>query len=49
MYLTIPEQRESDGNLIVLPSTRVEELYGEELTIYGDRVSSFFRERLSGA
>jgi len=49
MYLTIPEQRESDGNLIVLPSTRVEELYGDELTIYGDRVASFFRERLSGA
>jgi len=24
MYLTIPEQRESDGNLVVLPSTRVE-------------------------
>jgi pimeloyl-ACP methyl ester carboxylesterase len=49
MYLTIPEQRESDGNLVVLPSTRVEELYGAELTIYGDRVASFFRERLSGA
>jgi pimeloyl-ACP methyl ester carboxylesterase len=49
MYLTIPEQRDADGNLIVLPTTRVEELYGEELTVYGDRVASFFRERLSGA
>jgi pimeloyl-ACP methyl ester carboxylesterase len=48
MYLTIPEQRESDGNLVVLPSTRVEELYGEELAVYGERVASFFRERLSG-
>jgi len=49
MYLTIPEQRESDGNLVLLPSTRVEELYGEELAIYGDRVAQFFRERLLGA
>jgi len=49
MYLTIPEQRESDGNLVVLPSTRVEELYGEELVIYGERVAEFFRDRLPGA
>jgi pimeloyl-ACP methyl ester carboxylesterase len=49
MYLTIPEQRDSDGNLVVLPSTRIEELYGEALVDYGDRVASFFRERLAGA
>jgi pimeloyl-ACP methyl ester carboxylesterase len=49
MYLTIPEQRESDGNLVVLPSTRVEDLYGEDLEVYGERVASFFRERLTGA
>ena len=33
----------SNGNLVVLPSTRVGELYGEELEVYGERVASFFR------
>ena len=47
MYATIPEQRDSEGNLVLLPSTRLDGLYGEELELYENRVLSFFRTRLT--
>ena len=48
MYQTIPEQRETDGNLVLLPSPWLEGLYGEELALYENRVVSFFSSRLPG-
>ncbi len=47
MYATIPEQRDSEGNLVLLPSTRLDGLYGEDLELYENRVLSFFRTRLT--
>ena len=46
MFASIPEQRDSDGNLVLLPSTRLDGLYGEDLEFYENRVVSFFNSRL---
>ena len=48
MFATIPEQRDSDGNLVMLPSTRQDQLYGEDLEMYENRVASFLWARLVG-
>jgi hypothetical protein len=48
MYAAIPEQRDADGNLVLLPGTRSENLYGEELEMYQQRVASFLWSRLIG-
>jgi len=49
MYATIPEQRDSDGNLALLPATRHENRYGEDLETLEARVAEFFWSRLVGA
>ncbi len=46
MLEKIPEQVDSDGNLVVVPATLGEGLYGEQLGRYHDRVTGFFRSRL---
>ena len=46
MYDAIPDQLDADGNLVFLPATIGEGLYGEELSRYHDRVTGFFRNRL---
>ncbi len=46
MYEAIPDQLDADGNLVFLPATIGEGLYGEELSRYHDRVTGFFRNRL---
>jgi pimeloyl-ACP methyl ester carboxylesterase len=46
LYASVPEQREVDANLIVLPATRASHLYGEELDRYNRRISEFFEKRL---
>jgi len=48
MYETIPEQIDVDGNLLLLPATQAVGLYGNERTLYQERVARFFRHRLSG-
>ncbi len=47
MYASVPEQRETDANLIVLPATRTTHLYGEELDRYNRRITEFFESRLT--
>jgi pimeloyl-ACP methyl ester carboxylesterase len=47
MYETIPVQRESDGNLITLPATSAEGLFGAEVERYHSRICAFFESRLS--
>jgi pimeloyl-ACP methyl ester carboxylesterase len=49
MYATIPEQRDSDGNLALLPATRHENAYGQDLETLEKRVAEFFWSRLVGA
>jgi len=46
MYEGIPEQADADGNLVILPATQSEGLYGDGLGDYYDRVSGFFVSRL---
>jgi pimeloyl-ACP methyl ester carboxylesterase len=46
MYDSIPPQPDVDGNLLVLPATQSDGLYGDDLALHHDRVVSFFRERL---
>ncbi len=47
MYASVPEQRDADANLIVLPATRTSHLYGEELDRYNRRITEFFEKRLA--
>jgi len=47
MYGTIPDQKDADGNLVVLPATHTGGLYGEQLTRYQERVTAFFLDRLA--
>ena len=37
-----------DGNLVILPATQSEGLYGADLATHHDHVVAFFRERLYG-
>ena len=46
MYETIPDQKTADGNLVLLPATHLDTLYGEERALYQNRVVSFFRSRM---
>ena len=46
MFGKVPVQREVDGNLIVVPSTLNEGLYGEALETHGQEVDEFFSSRL---
>lgn len=46
MYATLPEQRDSERNLITLPSTRASGLGADDLARYHERVVAFFRSRL---
>jgi pimeloyl-ACP methyl ester carboxylesterase len=46
MYATLPEQRDSERNLITLPATRASGLGAEDLARYHGRVVEFFRSRL---
>jgi pimeloyl-ACP methyl ester carboxylesterase len=47
MYETIPEQRDTDGNLVVVPASSGHDLYGGDLTRYHSRIRAFFEHRLS--
>jgi len=47
MYLTIPDQTDVDGNLLIVPATRAGALYGEQLDNYHHRVADFFLKRLA--
>ena len=47
MYLTIPDQTDADGNLLIVPATRTGALYGEQLDSYHQRVAGFFLSRLA--
>ena len=46
MYATLPEQRDSERNLITLPATKASGLGAEDLNRYHERVVAFFRSRL---
>jgi pimeloyl-ACP methyl ester carboxylesterase len=46
MYRSIPEQRDSDGNLIHLPMTQSDGLYGDHVSLHRDAVGEFFASRL---
>ncbi len=46
MYESVPEQVDSDGNLLLLPATQSEGLYGEHRDRHHDRVVKFFSGRL---
>jgi pimeloyl-ACP methyl ester carboxylesterase len=46
MVQSIPEQRDVDGNLVVLPVTGGGGLYGEALEQHNQQVLEFFQERL---
>ncbi|TDI48544.1 MAG: hypothetical protein E2P01_05275 [Acidobacteria bacterium] len=46
MVQRIPDQVDADGNLVVVPATLGEGLYGEQLGRYHERVVGFFTTRL---
>jgi len=46
MYAKLPEQRDSERNLITLPATRASGLGADDLARYHERVVEFFRTRL---
>jgi uncharacterized protein len=46
MYATLPEQRDSERNLVTLPATRGSGLGADDLSRYHERVVEFFRSRL---
>ena len=46
LYETIPEQRNADGNLVILPSAAGGALFGENMKLYRQRAVSFFTNRL---
>jgi pimeloyl-ACP methyl ester carboxylesterase len=46
MYAKLPEQRDSERNLITLPATRASGLGADDLARYHERVVAFFRSRL---
>ncbi len=47
MYERIPEQTDVDGNLVILPATHGEGLYGSDLVLYHERITAFFDNRLA--
>jgi pimeloyl-ACP methyl ester carboxylesterase len=46
MYAKLPEQRDSERNLLTLPATRASGLGADDLARYHERVVEFFRSRL---
>jgi pimeloyl-ACP methyl ester carboxylesterase len=46
MVESIPEQREVDGNMVVLPATQGDALYGEDLDRHREQVARFLDHRL---
>jgi pimeloyl-ACP methyl ester carboxylesterase len=46
MVQRVPDQVDSDGNLVVVPATLGDGLYGEQLNRYHSRVTEFFAARL---
>lgn len=46
MYRSLPDRRDSESNLLRLPATAAEGLYGKDLERYVARVCEFFRTRL---
>jgi len=46
MYHEIPQQTDVDGNLVLMPATAADGLYGESLSDYQREVAGFFRARL---
>ena len=46
MYRTLPEQRDSERNLVTLPATRASGLASDDLNRYHQRVVEFLRSRL---
>ena len=46
MYGSIPDQPYVDGNLVVLPATQSEGLYGDAVSEHHQRVTQFFTSRL---
>jgi len=47
MYATLPEQRDSERNLITLPATRASGLTSDDLARYHERIVAFFSSRLA--
>ena len=45
----LPVEADSEGNLVVVPATLGEGLYGEQLARYHRRVAAFFSERLQSS
>jgi pimeloyl-ACP methyl ester carboxylesterase len=48
MVESIPDQPEVDGNMVVLPATQGDALYGEDLDRHREQVASFLDHRLGG-
>jgi len=48
MVESIPEQPEVDGNMVVLPATQGDNLYGEDLDRHRQQVAGFLEHRLGG-
>jgi pimeloyl-ACP methyl ester carboxylesterase len=48
MVRQIPDQPDVDGNLVLLPATQRDGLYGEDLVSYQQQVTEFFAHRLGG-
>jgi hypothetical protein len=46
--MTIPDQTDADGNLLIVPATMAGALYGEQLESYQSEVAAFFLDRLAG-
>jgi hypothetical protein len=46
MYAMLPEQRDSERNLVTLPATRGSGLGADDLARYQERVVEYFRSRL---
>lgn len=47
IYETLPHARDVEANLVTLPGTGTEGLYGEELARYHERIGEFFATRLA--
>jgi len=45
MYASIPDQRDVDGNLVLLPATQSQGLYGGDVARHHRRVAEFFMTR----
>lgn len=47
MYASLPQARDAEANLVILPGTGTEGLYGAELERYQERVGTFLGSRLA--